>query len=451
VKLLRKIKLRKYLSPVKTSTSSQRERLAELIRHANTYSPFYAGCFKIFLQTEENLTNEEFFYAFSHLPIVEKHHLDKDYDAFKCTQGNENTPIHVKDIIHSLLNDDTAQQDSTPELWNNAQDFTIFVQSMLQAFRLNGWKDGEPITIFYPNISEENASNKLQHMAQQNKSVGITIIPTEKITKESVIRLLSTLKSTKTKLFATTPSIIQNISHMMQDASLAPLDGLPYINLCGEHLTDCSKSFIQQHFPDSDIQTSYGTKQTGIIAHQKGFDSVEYKTFSDLFYIEQGPKNSILVTPYDQASFPLIRYCIQDLGRIKNHKDGTQTITSFEGKNTDYVVGADGYMYCTSFFNNLTNEINKALNNPIIDFSIRHNTLNNIRILQLNFVLSNPEKIRKVQDAALETCKAVFSNYDQIDIAFHNYLNTHITKQFKTIDTDENLCIEEKQEHRAIS
>ena len=453
MKFLRKIKIRRQFPTAKKNKLSKRHRLAELIRHANMHSPFYAGYFELFLQTERNLTDEEFFYAFSHLPIIEKNHLKKHYDSFRCIQSDEKTPQnqHIKDILNILLNKtqkSSAEKDLSQQLWTNTQDAGIFAQGFLQSLRLNGWTSGERLVAYYPMTSDLSLNTQAL-----NHSLGLKLVPFKTVTKESVEELLRALRKTKVKVLITSPSTLQRVSQMMHDASLPPLERLPYINLSGEHLMDCSKSFIQTQFPDSDIQTSYGTLETGIIAHQKGLNSADYTTFTDFAYIEQGEHNTILVTPYDQAAFPLIRYRIEDMGRLINHENETQSILSLEGKNTDYIVGADGYMYCTSFFNNFVNEINKALNNPVIHFSLRHNTIDRLKVLQLNFVLSNPEKMRKVQEVALDTCHKVFSNYDQIDIAFLNSLELSSNKNFKIIDRDEKLYIKnaDQNNHRVAS
>ncbi|MBV1889314.1 MAG: hypothetical protein KUG67_03615, partial [Proteobacteria bacterium] len=358
MKFLRRTKIRRQFPSAKKNKLSKRHRLADLIRHANMHSPFYAGYFELFLQTEKNLTDEEFFYAFSHLPIIEKSHLEKHYNSFRCIQSDENTlqNQHIKDIINILFNktqEPSTDKDLGQQLWTCTQDAGSFTQGLLQSLRLNGWKSGERLVAYYPITSELSLDTQAL-----NNSLGLKLVSFNAITKESVEELLHTLRKTKASILITSPSTLQRVSQIMRDASLPPLERLPCINLNGEHLMDCSKSFIQTQFPDSDIQTSYGTLETGIIAHQKGLNSADYTTFTDFAYIEQGEHNTLLVTPYDQAAFPLIRYRIEDMGRLINHENETQSILSLEGKNTDYIIGADGYMYCTSFFNNFVNEIN---------------------------------------------------------------------------------------------
>ena len=161
--------------------------------------------------------------------------------------------------------------------------------------------------------------------------------------------------------------------------------------------------------------------------------SVDYDAFDYYVFLEQGPQNSMLVTAYHQKSFPLIRYRIEDMGQVVNHENGTQSITSLEGKNSDYLIGADDYIYFASFFNNFVNELNKALNNPIIHFMLRHGQDDQGTYLQLNFVLEKSEKEDKIKEATLESLGGIFSNFDRIDVQFPDHFQHDYTRKFKII------------------
>ncbi len=435
------------LSSVKRSKQSKRMRLLSAIRHANENTPFYKGRYNAFLDTEKDLSDDEFFYAFSHLPIVEKKHLKEENDTFISDHLHEKvnliengqTPSVKEFIKHAIINKDfkaslsTGGSSGVPAFrWIDYDDANIFAQSFLHSFKLNGWKAGESFTVFYP-LKSYFTGAYTDQAKNLNRYFGFTMVPFEELNKEKVQELLKTLKKTKSTLLVIFPCVLQRVAQIMHEENIPPFENLSYINVSGEFFMDCSKSFIQKMFPDSDIQSTYGAVEFGEIAHQKGLSSFEYDVFDDYAYLEQGPNNTILVTSYHQRAFPLIRYRIEDMGQIINNDDGSQSIQYLEGKNTDYLVGADNYMYYASYFNHVVNEINKKLHDPIIHFMLRHNEESGEKHMQLNFVISNKNKIDKIKKEVQKTIGTVFSNYDTIEINFPSHFEHDYTRKFKII------------------
>lgn len=442
------------LSPIKRSASSRRQRLLNIIRHANESTPFYQGMYDKFLEHEPDLNDEEFFYAFSHLPVIEKQNLKDDNDAFKSNHLNDKPPLlengqtpTPKEFIKKAVIDknfqasiSTGGTSGIPTFrWIDYEDANIFAQSFLHSFRLNGWNTGEAFTVFYPLKSYFTASYAEQSDAL-HRYFGFTMVPFETIDKEVVKNLLETLRKTKSTLLVIFPCVLQRIAQIMHDEGIEPFEKLPCINVSGEFFMDCSKKFIQKMFPDSDIQSTYGAVEFGEIAHQKGLSSFDYDILDDYAYLEQGPNNTILVTSYRQKAFPLIRYRIEDMGQIVNNEDGSQSIQYLEGKNTDYLIGADDYMYFASFFNHFVNELNKDLNDPIIHFMLRHSDENGKKHMQLNFVTHNKDKNAEIETATKETMGKIFANYDQIDVQFPEYFEHDYTRKFKIIGEGDGMA-----------
>ena len=442
--------LSEHISP----KSSKRERLAKIIRFANANTPFYKGKFKALVESEKDLSDEEFFYAFSHLPIVEKQDLKDNNEGFKSDHISEKVdlmaggkpPSFSQFIKHAIIKKDfyatlsTGGSSGIPTFrWIDYQDANLFAQSFLHSFKLNGWKQGESFVVYYPLKSYFTNAYADQAKAL-SRYFGFTMVPFEDVTKESVETLLKTLRSTNATLLVIFPCVLQRIAEIMHREGMEPFDRLPCINVSGEFFLDCSKRFIQKMFPDSDIQMTYGAVEFGEIAHQSGLNSFNYDVFEDYVYMEQGPGNSMLVTAYHQKAFPLIRYKIEDMGQIITHENGTQSIRSLEGKNEDYLVGADNYMYFASFFNNFVNELNKALNNPIIHFMLRHGEDDGRKYMHLNFVLEKTGKEEKIREASLASLNAVFSNYDEITVDFPEHFEHDYTRKFKIIGEGDGMA-----------
>jgi len=428
-------------------STSRRERLKQIIQHANTHCPYYKDKYTTFLEGEKDFTDEEFCYAFSHLPIIDRYQLDANNTEFRSDELDEKDELFNNDLSPSfwtLLKHALFKKSFTTSIslsgtsscrWLDRHDSQIYAGSVLHALSRNGWKRGQNFVAFMPE------SSYFTHKLVQRNNVlyhlfGLTIQPFKDITKDSVTQLLTTLKNTKATALITLPHALLRIAQIMDEENIAPYAPLQYIKVSGSFFLDCNKTFIQTMFPNSDIQCSYGATECGIVAHQSSLNSFDYDVFDKYVYLEQGPDNSILVTTYHQKAFPLIRYKIEDMGRVINYNDGTQKIKSLEGNNSDHLTGTDGYMYFPSFFNIFINELNKALNDPIIDFTLSYDdgSGNNDKTnLHLKFVLTDHTKKDKIRKTALEILKPIFANYKRITISFQPFIEHDFTTKYKVI------------------
>lgn len=454
-KLLRKIVGHSLiLGQLKHSSLSRRQRLVNLLRHVNTTTPFYKGQFTSFLEAEQELTDEEFFYAYSHLPITEKAHLKQHNADFMCDALQEKTDLlpegktpDVKTFIkHAVIKKDffatlsTGGSSGVPAFrYVDYADSNVFAQSFLHSFKLNGWKTGESFVVYYP-LKSYFTNTYAEHSQTLDRFFGFTMVPFEEVTKESVVQLLDTLRQTKSTLLVIFPCVLQRVAQIMHDEKIEPFENLQYINVSGEFFLDCSKNFIQKMFPDSDIQSTYGAVEFGEIAHQKGLSSFDYDAFDEFAYLEQGPRNTILVTPYNQKAFPLIRYRIEDMGQIVNNEDGSQSIECLEGKNTDYLIGGDDYLYYASFFNQFINALNKKYNDSIIHFMARHDLNTEDSYLQANLVLSDDTHKDKIEKETQDMLEATFSNYQHLSVNFPAFFEHDYTRKFKIIGEGNGLA-----------
>lgn len=442
------------LQPIKKMGSSRRDRLINILKYTNGNAPFYKGKFDAFLANADTMSDEDFFYAYSHLPIATKDDLKTRNDAFipihlahkvDLLEGGK-TPELWPFIKHALIKKDfktsisTGGSSGVPAFrWLDYNDANVFAQSFLHSFKLNGWHTGESFVVYYP-LKSYFTGSYAAHAKTLNRVFGFTMVPFETVTKESVEELLATLRKTKATLLVIFPCVLQRIAEIMKAENIPPFEHLPYINVSGEFFLDCSKKFIQSMFPDSDIQSTYGAVEFGEIAHQSGLSSFDYDIFNDYAYIEQGANNTILVTAYRQRAFPLVRYQIEDMGRVVNHPDGRQSLNTLEGKNTDYLVGADGYIYYASFFNALINEINKAFGDPVIHFTLRHSGEDEGGTMRVSFVLQDHSKKDLVEKAARENLENVFPNYATIAIDFPDHFDHDYTRKFKIIGEGDGLA-----------
>ncbi len=436
------------LSEPASPYTRRRKRLTDIIRHANAHCPYYKDKYTTFLNGEKDFTDEEFNYAFSHLPIINKSQIEQHNTEFQSCYIADQQEL-LKDeaplSFWSLLNYIIFKKDfkasvslsgTSANRWLDRHDAQIYAGSVLHALTKGGWRRGHNFVAFMP----EN-SYFTQNLAEHNSFLyhffGLSMCPFKSIDKNSVRKLLSILKTTKATTLMAFPHALLRIAQIMQEENIPPYESLRYINVSGSFFLDCNKNYIHTMFPNSDIQCSYGTTETGMIAHQiSSLNSFDYEVFNEYIYLEQGPANSILATAYNQKAFPLIRYKIEDMGRVINCSDGKQKIKSLEGQNTDYLIGADGYMYFASFFNIFINELNKALTDPVIDFALTHNDQSNNgngSYLHLRFVLSDQTKKEKIRKSVLETLGSVFANYDNIAVSFPHCIEHDFVTKYKLI------------------
>ncbi|MFP4097771.1 MAG: hypothetical protein ACLFP8_00280 [Alphaproteobacteria bacterium] len=433
------------LPDVARAKPSRRDKLTNIIHHANEHCPYYKGKYTHFLNCVKDFTQEEFNYAFDHLPIIHRNDLaahSKQFqpETLKNTKNlleNGNLPPILTLIKNRVTNKDFAASvplnAGTSRRWINRHDAGLYTHSILRAMKKNGWQRSQRFASFMP--QDTCFTSNLSHYKHSLKQMfGYTPISYTSLTKGTVEKLLKELKKTRTKMLLTAPGTLLRVAQIMKEENIGPYPHLPAINLSGSPLLDCNKNIIMTMFPESDIQCSYGAKESGIIAHQSSLKSFNYDVFDDLVYLEQGAGNTILLTTYWQESFPLIRYNTGDVGRIVTTKDGKQKIKSLEGRQADHIIGADGYMYYPSFFNMFINEINKALNDPIIDFKLRYGQIKGAPQLHLNFVLIDHSHKEKIKKTALDILQPVFSNYTHITIAFPNHIDHNATSKHKIIE-----------------
>lgn len=387
----KKIGHRLILSPVKTRQDAPlRDRVLPILKYANENVSFYEGGFDRFLNENSLVSDEAFRRNFAKLPLSTKTDLRKDNDAF-LSQRLDNTTQLLKNgtipkagaaLWHVFIKRNfsvpisTGGSSGVPSFrWLDHEDGNAMAQSFLESFRRNGWKDGDNFIVFYP-LQSYFTDSYAHFSSLLNMLFGFTMVPFTHITTNSVHRLLDSLKKHKPSLLVIFPCVLQRVAEIMREENIPPVRGLKYINLSGEFLMDCSKSFIQEYFPDSDIQTTYGAVEFGEIAHQSGpKSSYDYDVFPEFAYVEQGEENSLIVTALQQTAFPMIRYVMDDRGDVITRSDGSQKILNLDGRHSDYISSLHGERFYPSSLNTLINDTNAAFKHespPIIHAMIRY-------------------------------------------------------------------------------
>lgn len=441
----------KILKPIKNA-NTKRATLVDLLKYANKNVPYYEGKYDLFLQNEGKMDDAEFWQAFGNTPITTKQNL-KDHNDDFCSRsfvgrydilGSGETP-KLLDTLWSLfirknfkMSISTGGTSGIPTYrWLDHSDCNVMAQSFLESFHANGWRRGEGFVLYYP-LRSYFTSTYSEFNDWIHRLFGFSVVPFETVTKDSVLDLLHNLEKRKASLLVIFPCVLQRVAEIMREEDIPPFRGLKNINVSGEFFFDCSKAFIQQMFPDSRIEITYGAVEVGEIAHQSGTSSFDYQVFDEFAFVEETEDDSMLITSLHQKSFPMIRYKMEDKATVKTDITGQQFLINLEGKNTDFLIGADGTKHYASFFNHMVNFINGECMSAIIHFILRHEG----NAASLNFVLQDDnEKHRAyIESMATKVVGETFPQFENITVNFMNHFNHDYTRKFKIIGEGDGLA-----------
>ncbi|MFP4312735.1 MAG: hypothetical protein ACLFR0_00290 [Alphaproteobacteria bacterium] len=439
------------LKPLETRRS-KRENVVELLNFANSNVPFYKGRYNDFLKQQDGWDEQKFWEKFAKTPITTKADLKAGNTAFCARQFSSKreliqngAPPDLKRAISSLfikkdfkVSISTGGTSGIPTYrWLDHQDANVMAQSFLESFHLNGWRRGESFVLYYP-LRSYFTGAYAEFNGWLHRLFGFTVVPFETITKESVLELLHILKTRKVSLLVIFPCVLQRVAEIMHTHHIEPFRGLKYINVSGEFFFDCSKTFIQDMFPGSRIEMTYGAVELGEIAHQSGTSSFDYKVFDNFAHVEESEDDALYITSLRQKSFPMIRYKMEDKASVQTDENGTQYLHNLEGKNTDYLIGADGQKYYASFFNHMVNLLNGECMSAIIHFMMRHEG----QAASLNFVLQDesPRYKAYIEAEATRIFRETFPQFEHISVNFMDHFNHDYTRKFKIIGEGDGLA-----------
>lgn len=134
----------------------------------------------------------------------------------------------------------------------------------------------------------------------------------------------------------------------------------------------------------------------------------------------------------------MIRYKMEDKAGVITASTGKQLLINLEGKNTDFLIGADGEKYYASFFNHMVNAINAEVGGNIIHFMMRHEG----ETAQLNFVLKSddPAHKSKIEEQALNIMRETFPQFINVSVTYPAHFNHDYTRKFKIIGEGDGLA-----------
>ena len=237
-----------------------------------------------------------------------------------------------------------------------------------------GWRPGERMLVFYP----KNTYN-IDDMVKFNpysKLVGFRYHLFDKIDEPTVRGLVDDINRYRPKLLLVFPSPMNMIAHTIRQCGLELKHHPALINVSGETFFDCQRKNIEDVFPNSKIEDSYGSVELGELAHETAGGGLEI--FANVAYVETEPNDAgqpeMIITRLQLTDFPFIRYKMKDIADVEFRRDADgkekYVITKIEGKDSNFILSDRGERFYPSFFNQLVNELNQGVDDAIIEIKV---------------------------------------------------------------------------------
>lgn len=426
-----------------------RADLVRLLESVDQNNPFFKGRFTQFLQENNSVDDPTFFANYSKLPSLSKDdyatagqqvmHRDLanvdpktrelqvegkpweslrrlrrgDYLMPMATGGSSSLPLVVHMTKHHMF----------------SMLFTFF-----KCWSRMGWRPGQRMMIFYP----KNTYN-IDDMVKFNRFSWLTGFKYhlfDKIDEQVVRDLVDDLNRYRPKLLLVFPSPLNMISHTIRRFNL-PLRHHPeLINVSGETFFDCQRRNAESVFTRSKIEDSYGSVELGEIAHETPGG---LEIFANVAYVETEPnaqgQPEMVITRLHLNDFPFIRYRMRDVADVEFQTDAQGqerfVISKIEGKDTNYIMSNDGRRFYPSFFNQFVNELNRSVQDTIIEIKVYER---NQTELEVQFIIKDSKMQELVRSRALELLRERLSPSMDYEIRFVDFIDHDYRRKYRVIE-----------------
>jgi len=429
--------------------SSIRNELVTLLTAADRNNPYFEGRFTDFLQRTESLDNDRFFNEYAKIPAMTKQdYAEAGLSVMSrpwCDSDPDKIGLHVEGkILDSirrlrsgkfLMSMATGGSTALPLVVRMTKHhmFSMLFTFFKCWYRM-GWRPGERILVFYP----RNTYN-IDEMVQFNrfsKFVGFRYHLFDKIDETTVRNLVDDINQYRPKLLLVFPSPMNMIAHTIRRFDLKLKHQPPLINVSGETFFDCQRKNIQDVFPDSKVEDSYGSVELGELAHETDGG---LEIFSEVAYVETEPNPAgqpeMVITRLKLTDFPFIRYKMKDIADVefRTSTDGKQkfVITKIEGKDSNFILSDTGQRLYPSFFNQLVNDLNRLVNDSIIEIKVYEKAQQNI---QVQFILRDNQHQSKVAEFALQMLQERMSPAMEYQILFVDFIDHDYRRKYRVIE-----------------
>ena len=377
-------------------------------------------------------------YSFSDLPYLTKEDLINNNDEMitppykkcnlTCRSSCITDPI-IFDNECALGQSTGGTSGKSTFVWMNKYDAYMYIYTFITSFKKNGYNYGDKIMVFYP--SNSYFTNEYEKSNNYLSLINVYFLSFKTINKRKTIEFVDSINNNCPDFIVIFPFVLLQLCININRYKLKLTHYPRNINLSGEFLLNCSLNFCKKTFIDSNIENTYGAVEFGEIAHQVKDDKNTFEVFNEFCYLEN-KDDKIVVSSFINKTFPIIRYVMEDIGKIIN-KNGKQYIVDLIGKNTNQIlIGSNKF---TSLdIDKLINVVN--INNNIISIVINYDDSS----MDINYIIYdkyNKEERSKIKQNTVSFINNYFNNIIYNVYFLENYEHDYL-KKFKIIMKKDN-------------
>ena len=316
-----------------------RQNLIEFINKTYKINNFYNKKYMQFFIKNKYCDNKNFL----EIPYLSKDELIEFNDDIitppykkcnlKCIKSCINDPLWY-DNNCSIGQSTGGTSGKNTFVWMNKYNAYIYIHTFITSFKKNGYNYGDKIMVFYP--SNSYFTNEYEKSNYYLLFVNVYFLSFNQIDKEKTIEFVNSINTNCPNLLVIFPFVLLQLCINIRRYNIKITYFPKNINLSGEFLLNCSLNFCKKTFTYSNIENTYGAVEFGEIAHQLKGDKNTFEVFNQFCYLEN-KDDKIVVTSLINDTFPIIRYVMEDIGKIIN-KNGKQYIQNLIGKNTNQII-----------------------------------------------------------------------------------------------------------------
>lgn len=314
--------------------------ISEFINTTYKMNLFYNKKYKSFFNKYNYCTETNFL----EIPYLTKDELIEYNDdiitsqykkcTLKCINGCITDPLWY-DSTCAIGQSTGGTSGKSAFVWMNRYNAYLYIYTFITSFKKNGYNYGDRIMVFYPSNSyftNEYEKTNYYYLLFGN----VYFLSFRKIDKQKTIEFLNSINTNCPDLLVIFPFVLLQLCININKYNIQITHYPKNINLSGEFLLNCSLNFCKKTFIHSNIENTYGAVEFGEIAHQVKDDKNTFEVFNQFCYFEN-KDDKIVVTSFINDTFPIIRYVMEDVGKIVT-KNGKQYITNLIGKNTNQII-----------------------------------------------------------------------------------------------------------------
>ena len=409
----------------------------DFINKTYKINKFYINKYESFFNKYNYCNNKNF----SEIPYLTKDELIKYNDDIitppykkcnlKCISSCINDPLWY-DNNCSIGQSTGGTSGKSTFVWMNKYNAYIYIYTFMTSFKKNGYTYGDKIMVFYP--SNSYFTNEYEKSNYYLLFMNAFFLSFNKIDKEKTLEFVNSINTNTPDLLVIFPFVLLQLCINIHKYNIKITHYPKNINLSGEFLLNCSLNFCKKTFIYSNIENTYGAVEFGEIAHQVNDDKNTFEVFNQFCYLEN-KDDKIVVTSLINDTFPIIRYIMEDIGKIVN-KNGKQYITNLIGKNTNQIIINEN-KFTSLDVDKLIDFVN--ISDNIISIVIEYDN----HSIDINYIIYNAYN-RKEQKKIIDNTYYFMSNYFcrmKYNINFLEKYTHDYLKKFKIIvkkdDTDD--------------